>query len=134
MKINRKNISNLAVVLTLVLVLSGCATIFKGEYTDVSIQSEPDGTRVFINGEYYGQTPLRLELKTNQSYTIEFKRDGFKTQVRHIKNKIGVGWVVLDIVCGLYPVVIDALTGAWYNLDQKYVNVILERQQPAAVL
>ena len=52
---------------------------------------------VFINGEDYGQTPLRLELKTNQSYTIEFKRDGYKTQVRHIKNEIGVGWVVLDI-------------------------------------
>ncbi|MCJ7679286.1 MAG: PEGA domain-containing protein [Candidatus Aminicenantes bacterium] len=52
---------------------------------------------VFINGEDYGQTPLRLELKTNQSYTIEFQREGFKTQVRHIKNEIGVGWVVLDI-------------------------------------
>lgn len=52
---------------------------------------------VFINGDYYGQTPLRLELKTDQSYTIEFQREGFKTQVRHIKNEIGVGWVVLDI-------------------------------------
>ncbi|MCJ7680004.1 MAG: PEGA domain-containing protein [Candidatus Aminicenantes bacterium] len=129
----RKTVFNLTVVLTLALVLSGCATIFKGEYTDVSVKSEPDGARVFINGDYYGQTPLRLELKTNQSYTIEFKRDGYKTQVRHIKNEIGVGWVVLDVICGLVPVVIDALTGAWYDLDQKYVNVILERQQPAAV-
>jgi hypothetical protein len=51
----------------------------------------------FINGDYYSQTPLRLELKTNQSYIIEFQREGFKTQVRHIKNEFGVGWVVLDI-------------------------------------
>jgi hypothetical protein len=50
--------------------LSNCATIFKGEYRDVRINSEPDDTQVY------------------------------------------------------------ALTGAWYEFDQRYVNAILERQQP----
>jgi len=60
---------------------------------------------------------------------IEFRKEGFKTEVRQIKNEIGIGWVVLDVVCGLVPVLVDALTGSWYDLDQRYVNAILERRQ-----
>jgi len=116
----------------LLFALSGCATIFRGEHRDLSLASEPDGARVFINGVYYGKTPLKLELRPNQPYTIEFRKDGFETEVRQIKNEIGVGWIVLDVVCGVIPVLVDALTGAWYDLDQKYVNAILERQQEGA--
>lgn len=116
----------------LLLALSGCATVFRGEHRNLNIASEPDGALVFINGMYYGRTPLRLELRPNQPYTIEFRKEGFETEVRHIKNEIGVGWVVLDVVCGVIPVLVDALTGAWYDLDQKYVNAILKRQQEGA--
>ena len=49
--------------------------------------------------------------------------------MRQIQNKIGWGWVVLDVITGVVPVLIDALTGAWYDFDQRYVNAILERQQ-----
>ena len=113
----------------LLLSLSGCATVFRGEHRRLDLGSEPDGAGVYINGQYFGKTPLKLELRPNQPYTIEFKKDGYETEVRQIKNEIGVGWVVLDVVCGVIPVLVDALTGAWYNLDQKYVNAILKRQQ-----
>lgn len=116
----------------LLLAPSGCATVFQGEHRDLNIASEPDGARIFINGVYHGRTPLKLELRPNQPYTIEFKKDGFETEVRRIKNEIGVGWIVLDVVCGVVPVLVDALTGAWYDLDQKYVNAILKRQQEGA--
>lgn len=114
---------------SLMLTLSGCATVFRGEHRKLSVNSEPESAQVFINGTYFGRTPLRLELRPNQPYTIEFRKEGFKTEVRQIKNTIGIGWVVLDVVCGLVPVLVDALTGAWYDLDQRYVNAILERQQ-----
>ena len=118
------------VLITFVFMLSNCATIFKGEYRDVRINSEPDDTQVYINGEFQGRTPLKLELRPDESYTIEFRRKGYKTEIRQIKNKIGVGWIVLDVIFGVVPVLIDALTGAWYEFDQRYVNAILERQQP----
>ncbi len=118
------------VLITFVFMLSNCATIFKGEYRDVRINSEPDDTQVFVNGEFQGRTPLKLELRPDESYTIEFRRKGYKTEVRQIQNKIGVGWIVLDVIFGLVPVLVDALTGAWYEFDQRYVNAILERQQP----
>ncbi len=125
-----KKTVSLIVLVTFVFMLSNCATIFKGEYRDVRINSEPDDTQVYVNGEFQGRTPLKLELRPNESYTIEFRRKGYKTEVRQIKNKIGVGWIVLDVIFGVVPVLIDALTGAWYEFDQRYVNAILERQQP----
>lgn len=125
-----KKTVSIMVLITFVFMLSNCATIFKGEYRDVRINSEPDDTQVYVNGEFQGRTPLKLELRPDESYTIEFRRKGYKTEVRQIKNKIGVGWIVLDVVFGLVPVLVDALTGAWYEFDQRYVNAILERQQP----
>jgi len=125
-----KKTVSIMVLITFVFMLSNCATIFKGEYRDVSINSEPNDTQVYINGEFQGRTPLKLELRPDESYTIEFRRQGYKTEVRQIQNKIGVGWIVLDVIFGLVPVLVDALTGAWYEFDQRYVNAILERQQP----
>ena len=124
-----KKTVSIMVLITFVFMLSNCATIFKGEYRDVSINSEPNDTQVYINGEFHGRTPLKLELRPDESYTIEFRREGYKTEVRQIKNKIGAGWIVLDVIFGLVPVLVDALTGAWYEFDQRYVNAILERQQ-----
>ncbi len=124
-----KKTVSLLVLVTFVFMLSNCATIFKGEYRDVRINSEPDDTQVYINGEFMGRTPLKLELRPDEPLTIEFRREGYKTVVRQITNKIGVGWIVLDVISGLIPVLVDALTGAWYEFDQRYINVILERQQ-----
>ncbi len=125
----KKTVSGL-VIFSFVLMLSNCATIFKGEYRDISFSSKPYDAQVYVNGEFRGRTPLELELRPDTSYTIEFRRQGYKTEIRQIKNKIGVGWIVLDAVLGLVPVLVDAITGAWYEFDQHNINAILERQQP----
>ncbi len=125
-----KKIVSLMVLVTFVFMLSNCATIFKGEYRDIRFNSAPADAMVFINGEFHGRTPLKLELRPDESYTIEFRKEGFKTEVREIHNKIGAGWIVLDVVSGLIPVLVDALTGAWYEFEQRNVNAILKRQQP----
>jgi hypothetical protein len=76
-----------------------------------------------------GTTPIRLKLESKRTYIIEFKKEGYETKVFTITNHVGVGWVILDVIGGLIPVVVDAITGAWYELDQDAVNAILEKQQ-----
>lgn len=123
--------------LTLTILLSfclatfySCATIFRGNNSKVRFNSDPVRAQVFVNGNYQGRTPLKLRLKSSQSYTIEFQKEGFEPVIRHINSKVGAGWVILDVLAGLVPVVVDALTGSWYHLDQKNLNVILTRQNP----
>jgi hypothetical protein len=109
--------------------LSSCALVFKGTKEEVSFRSDPLRAEVYVNGIRMGETPLTLKLVTKQTYAIEFKIEGYKPKSFQINNKVGAGWVVLDIVLGLVPVVVDAATGAWYSLDQKNIDAVLEKQQ-----
>ena len=109
--------------------LSSCATLFKGTKQEVSFRSDPQRAEVYVNGIRMGETPLTLKLVTKKTYAIEFKIEGYKSKSVQINNKIGAGWIILDILAGLVPVVIDAATGAWYSLDQSNIDAVLEKQQ-----
>ena len=112
------------------LLICGCATLFKGNSSKIDVASTPQGAQVTINGNLMGETPIRLKLESKKTYSIEFRKDGFMPKPINIQNHVGVGWIVLDGLGGLVPVISDAATGAWYDLDQDNVNAILEKQQP----
>jgi hypothetical protein len=111
---------------TFMMACSGCATIFKGSKEIVSFSSEPSGAKVYVDGQPLGSTPFQLELKSNKTYTIEFRLDGFLNRTVMLSNSVGAGWIILDVLFGLLPVVIDAATGNWYSLDQTHVRAALE--------
>jgi len=102
---------------------------YNGRRNKEDFGSDPSGAKVYVNGSLMGTTPVNLKLESKKVYNIEFKKEGFETKTFTITNHVGVGWVILDILGGLIPVVVDAATGAWYSLDQDNVNAILETQQ-----
>jgi hypothetical protein len=72
---------------------------------------------------------ISLKLESKKTYTIEFKKEGFRSVTKSITNHVCAGWIVLDVLMGLVPVIIDAATGAWYSLDQKNLDAVLEKQK-----
>lgn len=116
-------------IISFFLLSSSCATLFKGTSQEVSFNSDPQKAEVWVNGNKMGETPLALKLECKKTYTIEFKKEGYETKSYNITNHVGAGWIILDVLAGLVGVVVDAATGAWYSLDQKNVNAILEKQQ-----
>lgn len=107
----------------------GCATLFKGGTEKVSFQTIiPRNAKVYVNGSFMGNTPLQLNLNSKVNYTIEFKAEGYESKTVLVNTNIGAGWVILDILGGLLPVVIDAATGNWATLDQTSINAALEKQ------
>lgn len=129
MKMFYKTILFFSFVAVTVLTFNSCATLFKGSTDDVNFSSDPTGAKVYVNGSLLGTTPFALELKSNKNYTLEFKKEGYETKTVLLNNSVGGGWIVLDILGGLFPIVIDAATGNWYELDQEHVNAVLEAQQ-----
>lgn len=95
----------------------------------MSFSSDPSGAKVYVNGTLLGTTQVQLELKSKNSYTIEFKKEGYETRIVLLNNSVGAGWIVLDVLGGLIPIIIDAATGNWYTLDQEHVNAVLEQQK-----
>lgn len=116
-------------VVLVCLLIIGCASIFKGTATNVDFNSDPQGAKVYVNGNLMGNTPSKIKLESKKVYQIEFKKDGFETKTFTITNHVGAGWIILDVIFGLVPVIVDAATGAWYDLDQDNINAILEKQQ-----
>src|SRR5262245_31454678 len=88
------------VLVGLLTMLSGCASIFKGGTQDVPINSNPAGAQVWIDGVYQGMTPLHLKLDVKKSYTVVLRRDG-EERTCSLASKVGAGWIVLDALGGL---------------------------------
>lgn len=115
-----------SLILIITIILTGCATILKGTSESVSFNSDPGAAKVYVNGVLMGSTPLQLKLESKKVYNVEFKKDGYEPQTLMITNSVSAGYVVVDILFGLFPVIIDAATGAWYSLDQDNLNANLE--------
>ena len=111
-----------------VLMFSGCATILKGDSAKVTFTSTPTQAQVLIDGSPIGVTTIEAVLKVNRSYNITFRKAGFADQTYVLTNRVGALWIVLDVLSGLVPLVIDAATGAWYEFDTTNVNVTLTPQ------
>jgi hypothetical protein len=126
-EVTMKKLVSSTVIVIFVLSLSGCAAIFKGNSSKLDTNSTPKGAKVYVDGNYMGDAPIRLKLESKRTYAIEFRMDGYKSKTYNVTNHVGAGWIVLDVLCGLVGVIIDAATGSWYELDQKNINVILEK-------
>lgn len=113
-------------VLSLLFGASSCATLFKGSSEKVNFSSDPASAKVYVNGQLMGSTPFEVKLASNKSYTIEFRKDGYEPKTVLLNNSVGAGWVVLDILGGFIPVVIDAATGSWMQLETNHVSAALE--------
>ena len=108
-----------------VVLLTSCATVFFGNSDDVTITSDPTGALVAIDGVPRGRTPLTVDLEKGNSYSVSVSKDGYEAGYATLTNRVGAGWVILDIFAGLVPIVIDAVTGAWGGLSPDTVHLVL---------
>lgn len=118
-------------VLIPTLALSACGALFNGGPANVSMNSNPGGAEIWIDGTNRGITPATLQLAKNKNHTVTFRKAGYADQNYEINRQVSPTYVILDVLGGLLPIVVDAATGSWYVLNTKEVNVQLA-QQPVA--
>lgn len=109
---------------------AGCGALFNNGPELVTFTSSPDGAEVLINGARRGTTPISIPLAKDEDYAITFRKDGYEDVVATINKKVGAGWVILDVLGGLVPVIIDAATGSWYVLSADAVHGSLATAGP----
>jgi hypothetical protein len=103
----------------------GCATLLAEKTNSIPIHSTPTHADVYIDGIKRGRTPLTLQLDPRRSYTLVFKKEGLEDKVFDVRNQVGVGWVILDVLLGIFPVIVDTGTGAWHSLEPSSVKVAM---------
>ena len=112
----------------LVLVLAGCGTLFIPANTDVTVHSNPVEATVTIDGVDHGTTPVTLNLNNKKPHTIIISKPGYDSVTCQLNTKIKGSVVVLDVLGGLLPVVVDAATGGWKKLEKTECSVQLREQ------
>jgi hypothetical protein len=117
------------VVAAVALLLAGCGALFNGGPATVMLNSTPNDAEVWINGNRMGTNPTSLQLSKNQNHTVVFRRTGYVDNTFHLNRMVDPTYVILDVLGGLPPVVVDAVTGAWYVLPMNSVNVTLAQAE-----
>jgi hypothetical protein len=110
------------VVTGTVVTSTACGALFNSGPQPVTFTSNPPGAAVWVDNVPRGQTPVILSLPKNENHSILFKMDGYQEFGATINKKVSAGYVVLDILGGLFPVIIDAATGSWYKLDANTIH------------
>lgn len=114
-------------LVVVLLFIGGCAAIFNSKTDKVEFRSTPDGATVVLDGVPIGRTPLVANVDVReQEHKVMLTLEGYLTQGAMISSGVGGGWVVLDILCGLIPIIIDAATGSWYELETNKVEITLQ--------
>ena len=111
--------------LAIIFLSTSCATLFSGNTDEVVITTSPSDALVSVNGIPRGYTPLTLELEKGESYSIRIEKEGYQDGYATISEKVGAGWVVLDVFTGLVPLIIDAVTGSWSGLEPDNISLAL---------
>ena len=107
------------------LMVQGCATLFNSSIKTVSMSSTPADAEIWINGVNRGRTPISLDLDNHRDHLVVFRKEGYQDVACELTTSIGATWIILDVLGGLVPVVIDAATGEWNGIQQNTCNVIL---------
>ncbi len=124
-------------VILLSLSLFGCAAVFRGSKDTVTIDSDPTGAEAKKGERKIGATPTKLEVERGASTQITLTKDGFEDHHGIVKKKMNAGWLTVDIVTCVIPValcipiLVDALTGAWFDVDRHY-QATMKPAAPAA--
>lgn len=107
---------------------AGCGLMFGGTRQTIRATSSPEGAVVVTTPSTVDyKTPTVLNLERKNSYVLTFSMPGYTSQKVEVQRKMRVGIVVLDVLSGLVGVVIDAATGAWYQLTPDVNSVTLTK-------
>jgi len=110
--------------LLLLLSLTGCAAVFRGSKDRVRIESAPPAASAAIDERALGATPAEIDVRRKGITRVTLAKSGFEEHRGSIRKRVNTGWLVLDLGTCLFtfcvPLIIDAVTGSWYDVDRIY--------------
>jgi hypothetical protein len=135
------SVRGLAVVLLLgvIVVLSGCATVAHGRYQQVPISSNPSGASVDVDCGLgpvpAGQTPVVVKMPRKAQFcVVTLTHDGYKPSTITFGRRWS-GWVWGNLLLGdwfLAGAAADLVDGAFYKRAPEKARVTMSVAEAAA--
>lgn len=122
-----------------VLGATGCAAAFREPKSEVTFTSMPKGASVAIKGRPAGATPTTAEIPRAGSSDVTISAPGYDAHRGSVRKSLNGAWVTVDVLTCVFPValciplLVDALTGAWVDVDPAYDVTLRPESKPAEV-
>ena len=108
-------------VFSLSMFLVGCASMFNGSTQQLSVRSNVDDAKLYVNEEYVGKNSGVTTLQKKKSYQITARKEGCSDVTVPVNKSfdpttlfgILLDWGIISIL-----IVDGAATGAWQKFDQ----------------
>ena len=102
---------------------SGCATLMAGGPDHIPVSSNPPGATVFVDGVPVGQTPMIVTLDREHGHgTIQIQAPGYAPAIIQRDKDIN-GWFWANICVGIWPMIIDLVTGDFKAFDDTPIAI-----------
>lgn len=126
-----RKLRHASLILSGLVILSGCATVTRGSKDVLEIKTTPAGAQVQMsNGFSCSSTPCAIKMPRRSEFVVDITRPGCKPMDVNVTHKTadggaaGVAGNVL--VGGIIGLGVDAATGASQDLVPNPVEVTLE--------
>lgn len=109
---------------------ASCGTLFNNKTETISLVGPQPGAEVIVDGVPRGHAPVLVTLSTKENHTVVFRTSNGDVTCA-VRRKVGVVWVILDIIPYLTGLVVDAITGGWYELKNGCTGFFASTPRPA---
>ena len=119
-------IITLMLVIGMITAFSSCATILDGRKNTIKVESgSPVAAKVYLDGVFIGETPFKIRVekrRIQEGSLIEIKKEGYETLQYDVIRFPHVGYVMLDIVTGVIPLIVDVADGNIYRPNTRNIE------------
>jgi S1-C subfamily serine protease len=115
-------------ILFLLLLLSGCATIFTGSKDKITFNSSPPDADVYINNKHYSKTPCSIEIDRKYiPMEVNITKEGYLDKTIYLSKKFNAVSVLDLFVFTGISLIVDLITANVLRYDQLAYSVNLSR-------
>lgn len=124
---------------------TGCAAVFRDRRPTVHVESEPAGGRVTMpalaasSSSPASTTPLDVAVPRSGITEVRVQLAGFEEHHGSVRKHVNGWWLTADLATCIVPVLlcvpllVDAISGAWVDVDRTYTARLVPRGLVAGV-
>lgn len=118
------------------LLLTGCASILNGGKQSLTLDSQPSGSTVYMNGNEIGTTPILYTYtpQDGEEVVFEIRMPGYQNATVSMRPERNGSVLFADAMLFHIPYLVDRNSPALYSLPTSQFTVDLYREQPADVV
>lgn len=123
-----------AILISVVLLLTGCATMINSERQSVLIITYPPEAEVWVDDRLHVRSPGKVSIGRQSDHVVVVEKEGYEPAVVKI-IRARSEWTWLNVLCMVFVVQCwksDLKDGGYYTFEDEIVVKLQRKNEPVA--